>query len=200
MNYLAHLYLARHSHEAMLGALLGDFVFGRAALDDYSPVQRREILLHRGIDRYTDAHPAVVAIRERFPDGLRRFAGIALDVYFDHLLARDWREHSALALDAFTQPFYRYLLAREARLPGRLRRIAPLMAQGDWLGSYRHRDTVDLAVTRIAGRLSRNGARLVDCLAVLRRHEIEAEAGFATFFPDLVAHVDEARASQPPGG
>ena len=32
MNYLAHLYLARPGHEAMLGALLGDFVFGLAAL------------------------------------------------------------------------------------------------------------------------------------------------------------------------
>lgn len=199
VNYLAHLYLARHSHEAMLGALLGDFVFGRAALEDYSPVIRREILLHRRIDRFTDEHPAVLGVRQRFPDGVRRYAGIALDVYFDHLLARDWARYSGVALDRFTGPFYAHLLDRLDGLPDRLQAIAPRMAGHDWLGSYRERGNVDLAVRRIATRLSRNGERLVQCLAVLREHEAAAEAGFEAFFPALVTHVDALRRSRAVG-
>ena len=54
MNYLAHLHLARPDHEAMLGALLGDFVFGTAALQDWSPVERREILIHRQVQHTVD--------------------------------------------------------------------------------------------------------------------------------------------------
>ena len=197
MNYLAHLYLARPGHEAMLGALLGDFVFGTAALQDWSPVVRREILVHRKVDRYTDEHPRVVQARSLFVEGLRRYAGIALDVYYDHCLARDWACWSDEPLDDFTAPFYRYLLSRLDELPERLRAIAPRIAAHDWLGSYRERDSVDLAVTRIATRLSRNGDRLVACLDDLRAHEAEIAAGFDAFFPQLVAHVRDLRRTPP---
>ncbi len=195
MNYLAHLHLARGSHEGMLGALLGDFVFGLSALADYSPVERREILVHRKVDRYTDDHPLVVQARDHFPDGLRRYAGIALDVYYDHLLARHWHRYSDVALDAFTAPFYAYLLQRLDDLPERLRAIAPRIVAHDWLGSYRDRASVDLAVRRIALRLSRNGDRLVACLDALRAHEAAIAAGFDLFFPQLVAYTASARAA-----
>lgn len=189
MNYLAHVYLARHSDAAMLGALLGDFVFGRAALAGWPPEVAREILVHRRIDRATDDFPAVAALRARFPDGRRRYAGIALDVFFDHCLARDWTRWSDEPLDGFTARFYRVLLAAtgDTAMPPRLRALAPRIAAHDWLGSYRERANVDLAVTRIATRLSRNGERLVACLDDLRTHEAEAEAAFAALFPALLA-------------
>ena len=195
MNYLAHLYLAGPEHAARLGALLGDFVFGQAALADWGPLERREIVIHRRVDRYTDQHPQVVAARRLFAPGRQRYAGIALDVYYDHCLARDWARYCDTPLDAFTASFYRYLLSRQDELPERLRRIAPLMASGDWLGSYRQRDSVDLAVTRIATRLSRNGDRLVACLEDLRRHEAEIAAGFELFFPQLAAYASSLRGS-----
>ena len=198
MNYLAHLYLARPDHEAMLGALLGDFVFGKAALQDWGEVERREIVIHRRVDRYTDEHPQVVEARRLFGEGRQRYAGIALDVYYDHCLARDWGRHCEIPLDAFTAPFYRYLLSRVDELPERLRRIAPLMAAHDWLGSYRERASVDLAVTRIATRLSRNGERLVECLDDLRRHEDTIRAGFDRFFPQLADHVSSLRNTPKP--
>ncbi|WP_028916681.1 ACP phosphodiesterase [Pseudoxanthomonas sp. J35] len=193
MNYLAHLLLAGPDPEAMLGALMGDFVFGRAALAEYSVVERREILVHRQVDRYTDAHPRVVAARGLFGEGLRRYAGIALDVFYDHCLARDWARYSDEPLDAFTSRFYRYLLARLDDLPPRLQAIAPRIASHDWLGSYRDRASVDLAVTRIATRLSRNGDRLVACLEDLRTHEAAIAEGFDAFFPQLQDYTVRAR-------
>lgn len=194
MNYLAHLLLARHSDDAMLGALLGDFV-GTAGLDRYRPEVQREILLHRKIDSFTDHHPAVRAARSHFPEGRRRYAGILLDVYFDHLIARSWARHDAQDLDAFTAHFYRVLLAQLPLLPDRLQAIAPHMARHDWLGAYRDRDSVDFAVERIATRLSRNGDKLVACVAVLREHEPAVEQRFEEFFPDLVAYVAGLRAA-----
>ena len=185
MNYLAHAWLARHSDDAILGALLGDFVFGQSVLQDWRPSVRAEIVRHRRIDRYTDDHPAVVEARALF-GGLRRYAGIVLDVYFDHRLARDWPHWDDAPLGDFTARVYRVLRERRDELPPRLHAIAPRMAAHDWLGSYRERGNVDGAVRGIATRLSRNGDRLVACLDVLREHEAQVDAAFDAFFPDLI--------------
>lgn len=72
MNYLAHVYLARGSADGMIGGLLGDFFTGRSGLRDLPRATRREVLVHRRVDAWTDAHPLVVAARSRFPNGLRR--------------------------------------------------------------------------------------------------------------------------------
>ena len=185
MNYLAHAWLARQSDDAILGALLGDFVLGRSALQDWPEPVRAEIVRHRHIDRYTDTHPAVTAARMRFDD-LRRYAGIALDVYFDHCLAREWSRWNDIPLDDFSARVYRVLHEHRDILPPRLQAIAPYMAEHDWLGSYRQRASVDRAVRGIATRLSRNGDRLVACLSVLREQEAEVDAVFGAFFPELV--------------
>lgn len=195
MNYLAHIQLARHSSAAMLGALLGDFVFGRAGLAGWPPEVRIEILVHRRIDRFTDTFPAVEALRARFPQGRRRYAGIALDVFFDHCLARDWPRWCNEPLAALITRFHHALLAAldDPALPPRLRAIAPHMVEHAWLASYVERGNVDLAVKRIATRLSRHGDRLVACLDDLRAHEAEAEAAFAALFPALGPYAESQR-------
>jgi len=192
MNYLAHLYLAQHSDDAMLGAILGDFARG-SELQHYLPEVQREIHLHRRVDSYADAHPRLLELKHVFPQGRRRFSGILLDVYFDHLLARDWRAHHSQPLHEFSQRAYRVLLRDVAALPLRLQQIAPRMSADDWLGRYRERDSVDGAVTRIAQRLSRSGDQLLACLPILRRHEVEAEAAFARFFPELQTFAARTR-------
>ena len=194
MNYLAHAWLARHSDEAMLGAILGDFVFGQSTLQDWPMSIRSEIVRHRRIDRYTDDHPAVVAARGLFDAaGLRRYAGIVLDVYFDHCLARDWLRWNDVSLSTFTSRVYRVLHEHRGQLPPRLQAIAPRMAAHDWLGSYRQRKNVDAAVRGIATRLSRNGERLIACLDVLRANETAVDAAFEAFFPDLIAAAERLR-------
>ncbi|MEG2942357.1 MAG: acyl carrier protein phosphodiesterase, partial [Thermomonas sp.] len=153
-----------------------------------------EIVRHRRIDQYTDAHPAVVAARGLFDGaGLRRYAGIVLDVYFDHCLARGWSRWNDAPLGDFTARVYRVLHDHRDDLPPRLQAIAPRMAAHDWLGSYAQRGNVDHAVRGIATRLSRNGDRLIACLDVLRVKEAEVDAAFEAFFPDLVAVADTLR-------
>ena len=187
MNYLAHAWLARHSDDAILGALLGDFVFGQSNLPAWPPAIRAEIVHHRRIDQYTDAHPAVAAARGLFEDaGLRRYAGIVLDVYFDHCLARGWARWNDSPLGDFTARVYRVLHDHRDELPKRLQTISPRMAAHDWLGSYAQRGNVDHAVRGIATRLSRNGDKLVACLDVLRAEEAQADAAFEAFFPELI--------------
>lgn len=197
MNHLAHAWLARHSDAAILGAMLGDFAHGPVETMPWPPAVRDEIRRHRRIDRLTDTHPAVVDARALFADGKRRFAGIVLDVYFDHLLARDWSRWNGAAADApaledFAARVYRVLLDNLVALPPRLQAIAPRMAAHDWLGGMRHRANVERTVRAIAARLSRGGNALIACAQDLPRHEAIVDAAFEQLLPALLADLDPA--------
>ena len=184
MNFLAHLFLADRETEALLGSLMGDFVKG-PLMGRHPPVLERALAQHRAVDTFTDAHPIVRTSRARVAPPHRRFAGIVVDMYYDHYLARHWDEFADEPLAVFTARVYAVLLAEEARLPDRLRRIAPSMARRDWLGSYRYVESVHAALDRMGERLKR-GNGLLGAGEALMPHYAALEADFRAFFPQLV--------------
>ncbi|HEY8553470.1 MAG TPA: ACP phosphodiesterase [Burkholderiales bacterium] len=190
MNYLAHLYLSHETPEAITGAMLGDFVKGRVP-EHWGPEVRRAIALHRAIDRYTDSHPAVVASRALISPERRRFAGILIDVFHDHFLARDWPRYHPRPLAEFTRTVYRVLLPQRARLPERLRRMLPAMAADDWLASYARVEAVDAALRGIARRFRypERARALGTAVAELERNYAPLAARFEEFFGDLRSYV-----------
>ncbi|NVD96530.1 ACP phosphodiesterase [Massilia sp. BJB1822] len=192
MNYLAHIYLARHSDDAMVGALLGDFVKINAQAM-YPAEVVREIQLHRYIDSYTDSHPIVRSAVQLFGEGRRRYAGIVLDVFYDHLLSRRWAEYSNAPKEELIQRFYQAVAQYEPLLPERLRAILPHMVAQDWLGSYEDLTSVELAVQRISQRLSRNGHLMREGLLDVREHYDVLAAGFDQFFPQLIRFAEQKR-------
>ncbi|MEC5385722.1 ACP phosphodiesterase [Uliginosibacterium sp. H3] len=199
MNFLAHILLARHSDDAMLGALLGDFC--RPGQErDFSVETQREILIHRKVDAFTDSHPLVREAKTQFREHTRRFAGIALDVFYDHVLAANWARYSDQALDTFTRDFYRVLLARRSSLPDSAATVAQYMTSQDWLGSYIDFEGARLAVRRISRRLSKNGERLAEAADDLETHYARFATGFHAFFPELqdfAARTREHMSTQP---
>lgn len=194
MNYLAHTLLSHHSPEAILGALLGDFAKG--PLDTAWPRAVREaILLHRAIDRYTDAHPVVLTSRLLVSPARRRFAPILVDVFYDHFLARHWDEFCDLPLPQFAEHVYDVLLTHRAELPARLQFVAPFMAHDDWFGAYARLDGIDAAVNGIARRMQRfpRAAALRGGVEELQRNYDAFEHDFSRFFPQLLHHVAGSR-------
>lgn len=190
MNYLAHLHLGGREPQQLLGSLYGDFVKG-SLQGRFPPALEASIRLHRHIDSYTDSHPLVLAALARFPRERRRLAGIVLDVFFDHCLARHWDDYAEQPLYAFTGDFYRVLLAEPA-LPGRLAHIAPFMAADDWLGAYGDFDTLEQVFRGIARRLSRPEG--MD--GVMGELEVLYEpllADFREFYPQLQAFALASR-------
>ena len=184
MNFLAHAFLARDSVDLLLGSLMGDFVKGPLT-DRYAPAITRGLALHRGVDTYTDAHALVARSRARISPPRRRYAGILIDLFYDHYLARYWSDYAAVPLDQFTAHVYSTLLARRDVLPERLRAIAPRMADTDWLGSYRETASVGEALDRIGTRLKRGNA-LLDSVEELVANYDSLEEDFRAFFPELM--------------
>ncbi len=184
MNYLAHFVLAGPQDEAMLGGFLGDFIKGRD-LDHLAPRTAREVIIHRRIDRFTDAHPLCAAARRRFAPERRRYAGIALDVFFDHVLAQQFETLGVGSLDTFTQNVYVMLDQYAAMLPTRAATVARAMAQGDWLSGYARNDAVEHALNGISRRLSRGGESLRACVEDLADHGEMLAEQFPVLLRDL---------------
>ena len=182
MNYLAHLHLGGQRPDQLLGSLYGDFVKGRLQ-GQFAPEVEAGIQLHRRIDVFTDRHPLVDIALGRFSDTRRRYAGIVLDVFFDHCLARDWRLYADQPLAQFTADVYR-VLSREPQLPERLAKIAPHMVANDWLGSYQEFEVLDQVLRGISRRLSRP-EELAGAMQELRRLYEPLSEDFRLFYPQL---------------
>ena len=188
MNYFAHLVLSQPTLESTVGNLLGDFARGidQSALD---PAVLAGLNNHRAVDRFTDSHIRATGIRQCFSPERRRFAGIALDVYFDHLLMNHWQEFDARSLDDVIVEFYTRMEGGQALMPGsEMRRVTSRMISDDWFGSYRDIDSVAEALDRIAVRI-RFANQFGNVIEDLRRHEDIILELFLDFFPELKAHV-----------
>ncbi|BAQ73054.1 MULTISPECIES: acyl carrier protein phosphodiesterase [Pseudomonas] len=184
MNYLAHLHLGGQRPGQLLGSLYGDFVKGRLQ-GQFAPEVEAAIQLHRRIDTYTDSHPLVSAALSRFSLTRRRYAGIVIDVFFDHCLARDWQHYADQPLPSFTAEVYR-VLAAEPQLPARLAQIAPYMTADDWLGSYREFAVLEQVLRGIARRLSQP-QELTAAMGELERLYEPLSEDFRAFYPQLQA-------------
>lgn len=192
MNYLAHIYLARHSADAQFGALLGDFVKPGQDFHLGREVQQ-EIILHRKVDSFTDTHALNLEARSLFQDGRRRYAGILLDVFYDHVLAKHWHQYSDQLFGQFVRNFYASLMQRSELFPDNLQYAAPRMVEQDWISSYVEFDGVQIAIQRMSHRLSRNGHLLRDGLQDLALHYDQLTALFFDFFPQLENFVEYER-------
>ncbi|TLU66790.1 DUF479 domain-containing protein [Thalassotalea litorea] len=187
MNYLAHLYLAKTNRDSLTGNLMGDFCQGLDIKQLPLAVQLG-IHNHRSIDRFTDSHPKVRALKSCLPPQLQRFSGIISDVVFDHFLALQWQQFSDKNFLEFRQHSYQKLAQGYPLMPEKMQIMVERMISQDWLSGYQDFANVDRALQGI-GRRMRFANPLDAAIApVQARYELY-RASFECFFPQLIAHV-----------
>lgn len=199
MNHIAHFLLAPHTEEGTVGTLLADFYRGPIAMALPEAIATA-IALHRAIDSHTDRHPATGDAKSLFAAGLRRYAGVALDLYFDHCLVRDWDQHAATPFATFVDATYARLTSGldAAYVPDRMRRMARAMRAEDWLGAYQDFDGVERALGRLNHAIRHRFGREVDLLPLaleLRRLQPRLDAAFSELFPDVARLAQAGRGS-----
>lgn len=187
MNYLAHLYLAGDDPGSRIGSLMGDFAKGRID-PSLSCAVRQGIWLHRRIDAFTDAHPLVRRSKRRMRPEYRRYAGILVDLFYDHFLAAQWDRYCRHPLDVFARDVYRILRAHQHGFPEPMQRSMRYMREHDLLQSYREIAGIARALRGIEGRLQRP-SRLREAASELEHNYRPLADDFADFFPDLIRHV-----------
>ncbi len=191
MNWLAHFLLAEPAPVFRVGSVLPDFA-PAAVLATLPPAFQAGIAQHRQVDLFTDAHPVVRTSMRRMPPPFRRFAGILTDVFYDHLLTRQWTSYSALPLPAFAAQIYAAIEECRPALPPEVYARLVRLRDADLLCVYG-----ELAgIAQVLGGIGRRLRRPFDLAAALPILEAQYEAlqeDFTGFFPELRAHVAAPR-------
>ncbi len=188
MNYLAHAYLSFNQPEILLGNMISDFVKGKAKFEYASGIQRG-IVLHRGIDNFTDTHATTKLAREVFRPYYRLYAGAFIDVVYDHFLAKALAANNETTLLLFTDNVYKTIEPHLTQLPMRFQQMFPYMKKQNWLYHYKSASGMQQAF----GGLVRRAAYLTDSAPAYTIFEQEydfLEDCYNNYFPQLKAYVE----------
>jgi acyl carrier protein phosphodiesterase len=187
MNYLAHLHLSGDEPLVMVGNFMADAVKGRD-LSAHHPDVQRGIRMHRRIDSFTDQHAATAIGRQRLRAHCGKYAGVALDLFYDHLLADEWSLYDDRPLQQYAEACYALLQREQFRMPDRIQHMLPYMVRGDWLTSYASIDGLGQALYGLSVRAYKADA-LAGAEAVLVAHIAVYRTEFHTFLAELKDHL-----------
>ncbi|PNH77710.1 acyl carrier protein phosphodiesterase [Vibrio diazotrophicus] len=192
MNYLAHLHIAEASDSNLLGNLLGDFVKGNPS-EQYSEEIVQGIRLHRWVDAYTDSHEVMILAKALFPATTRRFSPIALDMFWDHCLAKHWQRFHSQSLRQFVLDAERKVkIDHSSSLPERYMMVSDKMWQGRWLESYAEFENIHFALQRMSLRRERMKP-LAECYVSLEDSYQELESLFFSLYPQVLEKAKSIR-------
>ena len=188
MNYLAHLFLSGDDQELMIGNFIADSVKGKPSDELYSPGVIRGIQIHRKIDTFTDAHPIVLSSIKRLRERHGKFAGIVVDIGYDHFLAKHWNRYSSIELYEYVHDCYSLLLRHRHELPEKVQRFLPYMIKSNWLYHYRTLEGIDKVFKGMAKRTPHE-SNLASAMKDLWMDYDEYEKEFTAYFPELRKYV-----------
>ncbi|MGB3589218.1 MAG: acyl carrier protein phosphodiesterase [Tunicatimonas sp.] len=189
MNLLAHFYLSRATAPLMVGSFLGDFVKGKK-YQTFEPAIAEGILLHREIDYFTDFHPVFLQSKHRLVDQHHHFAGVIVDIFYDHFLAKNWHSYSDIPLETFTQKIYRTLHEQQTILPQKAQQVLRYMREHDWLRNYAELEGIARTLRGMEKR-SRYPNQMGSATENLLQHYERFEQEFSEFFEQVRVHTRE---------
>jgi len=187
MNFLAHAQLSFYNESILVGNMIADTVKGKTLFLFSADIQQG-IFLHRKIDAFTDVHPKVKNSKRLIYEVLGHYAGVAVDIYYDHFLASLWKDFSTTELDVFTTWVYQVLGRNWNILPARTRRILPYMVAQNWLHAYANPNELK-RVFQGMDRRTDNRSGLRNAMEPLERNYAELKEDFMAFYPDLYEYA-----------
>jgi acyl carrier protein phosphodiesterase len=189
MNFLAHLYLSGNDPEITIGNFIGDFVKGKQLDNRFSKGVQMGIELHRHIDSFTDSHDIVGFSKKRLWPKYRHYAGVIVDIYYDHFLAKQWDLYHSELLPDFADKCYALLQSNVDSLPEEVKFMLPYMIKGNWLVNYSRLEGIHRALSGMARRTT-FVSKMEEAVQDLEKDYKSYNNEFDEFFPSLVKHAD----------
>lgn len=153
MNFLAHIYLSGDSREILIGNFIGDYVKGKN-ISGYPEKVKQGIMLHRKIDSFTDSHILTRASKKVIAEKYGLYAGIVVDIYYDHFLSANWHLYSEIPLREYIHDKYRLLDSGFSIFPAGVKSWFPYFIKSNWLETYIHFNGLNMVFKRMSYRTS----------------------------------------------
>jgi acyl carrier protein phosphodiesterase len=184
MNFLAHIYLSFNDDEVTIGNFIADSIRGNKYKHLPDNVQKG-ILLHRYIDTFTDAHPTVRQSTKRLHKNYSHYSGVIVDIFYDHFLAKNWKDYSDIPLADFVDNFYKILETNYTILPEKIKHMMPYMISDNWILNYANLEGIDQVLNGM-NRRTKNISKMNFAILDLEKHYDEFEKEFSLFFQELI--------------
>jgi len=189
MNFLAHFYLSGDSDDIKIGNFIGDYVKG-SDYQNYPENIKKGIMLHRKIDSFTDTNPVVRKSKLLFAVKYRKYAGIIVDILYDHFLSVEWEKYSEVPLQEYIEELYLMLERNYDRLPPQVQQFVFRFIGDDWLGTYQELSGIENVLHRMSKRTSLPEETSF-ALDIMHTHYTRLMDHFNQFFVQLVNYVHE---------
>jgi len=189
MNHLAHIFLSGNNDYVKIGNFIGDYIKGKK-YKRYTPEIQIGIIMHRNIDNFTDSNEIPKKIKPLFSGYYGRYAGIIIDVFYDHFLAVNWDNFSDIPLKTFVNRFYSILQKNNQVLPYKVQNFLPRMIEHDRIYSYKYFQGLEKALsvmskhTSLPDYTSKAMTILSDNYSLINRNFLE-------FFPEIINFITE---------
>ena len=183
MNFLAHLYLSENNTNIMIGNFIADHIRGNQFTHFHQEIQNG-IKLHREIDTFTDVHKITRKSKRRLNKRYGLYAGIIIDIFYDHYLAKNWNDYSAIPLDVYVNSIYDLLQNQKEILPEKTIHLLPFMIEYNWLYNYQFKEGIE-SVLKGMNRRTKNKGQMDLAIEDLKELDKEFEQDFRILFDDL---------------
>ena len=173
----------------MIGNFIADSIRGNQ-FTHYSKDIQKGIRLHREIDTFTDAHEIVRRSKRRLHKRYGLYAGIIIDIFYDHYLAKNWDDYSAIPLEVYVDSVYKLLNSQFEILPEKTQHLLPFMIEYNWLYNYQYLEGMQRVLNGM-NRRTKNKSQMHLAVQDLQEHTKEFESDFTEFFEELQAFTDQ---------
>lgn len=189
MNFLAHLYLSKHAEELMIGNFIADAVKGKN-FEAFSPGVIQGIKMHREIDAFTDTHHITKISASRLIPRYRKYAGVLVDVFYDHFLAANWNKYHHQPLPNFVDGVYDLMQKNFHILPAKSQYLLPYMIKHNWLLNYAKIEGIQHTLSGMANR-TKFVSNMQFATEELEIYYQEFDQEFKLFFEDARKHFGD---------
>ncbi len=189
MNHLAHIFLSGNSDYVKIGNFIGDYIKGEK-YKKYEPEIQQGIIMHRNIDSFTDSSETPKKIKPLFAGYYGKYAGIIIDVFYDHFLAVNWENFSDVSLKYFVNSFYSIMESNKHLLPRKVQNFLPRMIEHDRIYSYKYFYGLERALT-VMSKYTSLPDYTSKAMKILSDNYLLINNNFLEFFPEIINFITE---------
>jgi acyl carrier protein phosphodiesterase len=173
----------------IIGNFIADSIKGKS-YKQYPDEIQRGILFHRQIDFFTDSHSIVKHSKSFLVPNYGHYAGVLIDIFYDHFLTRNWSLYTKEPLDQFSTRVMKVLQSNEASLPEYPRMFIEYNKKYDSINTYNRLDTIQRVLIGMTRRIEFK-IDLAPAVKDLQEHYEALERDFHKFFTDILLNAPD---------